>query len=91
MCGTTFLLTSDTAVLSHSSKCLLKTFLFTSAYTLSYSKPFQKHWMMYLIFNSFAADVFTGLGEIEGLSEGLRDFVCVCVCVCVCTCVRACV
>ena len=31
--GATFLLTSDTAVLSHSSKLLLKLFFFTSAYS----------------------------------------------------------
>ena len=31
--GTTFLLAYDTAVLSHSSKLLLKPFVFTSAYS----------------------------------------------------------
>ena len=45
LAGTTFLLTSDTAVLSHSSKLLVKLF----SLLLPTLAPFHRHWMLYLI------------------------------------------
>ena len=71
--GTTFLLTSDTAVLSQ-FKTSLKTFLFTPAYS-ELLRPSQSHrqWMLYLIFFFFAADIFTGwLLIIGGMGGGVK-------------------
>ena len=56
---TTFLFTSDTVVLSHNSKFLLKPFLFISAYSELHQLTHQ-HWMLYMYFFSFPqAAVFT--------------------------------
>ena len=57
--GTTFLLTSDTAVLSHSSRLLLKHFSWFLP-TLSYSIPFTGIGCCIWFDLDFAADVFTG-------------------------------
>ena len=100
--GTTFLLTSDTAVLSHSSKCLLKPFSLLRP-ALSCSNLFTGAVADFCLLLLLAADVFKRLtgnwlfrgegwggAEREG-SQGLcmRACVCLCVCVCVCVCVRA--
>ena len=57
--GTTFLLTSDTAVLSHSSELFLKP-LSLLLPTLSYSNPFTGIGFCTRFHFDFAADVFHG-------------------------------
>ena len=98
--GTTFLLTSDTAVLSHSSKLLLKTFS-SLLLTLSCSNPhtgtgcytwifslfyWHLHWLRWLFRVGRGAG---GGGEDWEIGGEVRDcdFVCMHVCVHTCMCV----
>ena len=95
--GTTFLLTSDTAILSHSSKLLSKLFSLLLP-TLNYSNPFTGIGCCTWFDLDFAADVFTSwqmcsfvvvlLGGMGGGERGGKRGVAK---LCVCGCGSACV
>ena len=103
--GTTFLLTSNTAILSHSSKLLLKPFSLLQP-TLSYSNPFTGigcctwflsfffccclHWWWLIIFGGVVGGGGLGVGVVERDWERERKVSgCEIVCVWVYMCVHA--